>query len=260
MRAWLALPLLAVAAFAAAASGVWVKVPGGTFRSALKYEDGNGTIRVPSFEMMSTPVTNAQFLAFVRAHPEWRRDRVPRAFAEARFLQHGAAPDALGAKAGPQQPVVNVSWFAADAYCAAQNARLPTWSEWEYAAAADRTRRDARGGPAWREAILGWYAKPSTAPLADVGQAPANLYGIHDLHGLEWEWVQDYASMLVTADSRNQGDPDRLKFCGAGALSMDDRENYAVLMRVAMLSSLEAVNTTVNLGFRCARDAAGAKP
>jgi len=36
---------------------------------------------------------------------------------------------------------------------------------------------------------------------------------------------------------------------------MDDRENYAVLMRVAMLSSLEAANTTRNLGFRCARSA-----
>jgi hypothetical protein len=34
---------------------------------------------------------------------------------------------------------------------------------------------------------------------------------------------------------------------------MDDRENYAVLMRVAMLSSLQAVNSTSNLGFRCAK-------
>jgi formylglycine-generating enzyme required for sulfatase activity len=35
---------------------------------------------------------------------------------------------------------------------------------------------------------------------------------------------------------------------------MDDRENYAVLMRVAMLSSLEARDTTSSLGFRCAKD------
>mgnify|MGYP003466105460 CR=1 FL=1 len=55
-------------------------------------------------------------------------------------------------------------------------------------------------------------------------------------------------------DNRDQGDPDNAKFCGAGALSMDDRENCAVLMRVAMLSSLEAANTTSNLGFRCAKD------
>ena len=57
----------------------------------------------------------------------------------------------------------------------------------------------------------------------------------------------------MSSDNRNQGDADKSKFCGAGALSMDDRENYAVLMRVAMLSSLDADDTTTNLGFRCAR-------
>jgi formylglycine-generating enzyme required for sulfatase activity len=50
-----------------------------------------------------------------------------------------------------------------------------------------------------------------------------------------------------------------MRFCGAGALSMDDRENYAVLMRVAMLSALEGRDTTRNLGFRCARDPSPAK-
>jgi formylglycine-generating enzyme required for sulfatase activity len=60
----------------------------------------------------------------------------------------------------------------------------------------------------------------------------------------------------VSSDSRNQGDPDKLKFCGAGALSVSDRDDYAVLMRLAMLSSLEADYTTANLGFRCAADAA----
>ena len=35
---------------------------------------------------------------------------------------------------------------------------------------------------------------------------------------------------------------------------MNDRDNYAVLMRVAMLSSLNAEDTTTNMGFRCAKD------
>jgi formylglycine-generating enzyme required for sulfatase activity len=81
----------------------------------------------------------------------------------------------------------------------------------------------------------------------------ANAYGVQDLHGLVWEWTDDFSSLLVSGDNRNQGDADNTKFCGAGALSMNDRDNYAVLMRVAMLSSLEAVDTTTNLGFRCAR-------
>ena len=78
---------------------------------------------------------------------------------------------------------------------------------------------------------------------------------MQDLHGLVWEWTDDYRSLLVSGDNRSQGDPDTAKFCGAGGLSMDDRENYAVLMRVAMLSSMESAGATANLGFRCARSA-----
>ena len=81
------------------------------------------------------------------------------------------------------------------------------------------------------------------------------MYGVRDLHGLVWEWTDDYSSLLVDADNRTQGDPDAARFCGAGAISMNDRDNYAVLMRVAMLSSLDGVDATTNLGFRCARSA-----
>jgi formylglycine-generating enzyme required for sulfatase activity len=45
-----------------------------------------------------------------------------------------------------------------------------------------------------------------------------------------------------------------MQFCGEGALSAADRDNYAVLMRIAYLSALEARFTTANLGFRCAGD------
>ena len=256
MRKLFAIALLAIPAAAALAAGGadWVKLPGGSFRSALKYEDAS-RVRLPAFELQKRPVTNAEFLAFVKKRPAWRRDRVARVMAEPRFLQHWSGPLALGDKALPQQPVVNVSWFAAQAYCEAQGARLPTWNEWEYAAAADETRRDARKDPAWRERILGWYSRPSNHALPRAGLQAANAYGVQDLHGLVWEWTDDFSSLLVDPESRNQGDPDKSKFCGAGALSMDDRDNYAVLMRVAMLSSLQARDTTPNLGFRCARSA-----
>jgi formylglycine-generating enzyme required for sulfatase activity len=230
-----------------------VKLPGGAFRSALKYEDAS-QVRIAPFELQKRPVTNAEFLAFVQANPQWRRDRVASVLAEPRYLSQWAGPTTLGEAAQPQQPVVQVSWFAASAYCGAQGARLPTWSEWEYAAAADETRRDARSDPAWRERILAWYSKPSNTSLPRAGLQAANAWGVQDLHGLVWEWTDDFSSLLVSGDNRVQGDADRLKFCGAGALSMDDRENYAVLMRVAMLSSLEARDTTANLGFRCARE------
>jgi len=249
--------LLLVAAGAAATGDTFVRVPGGSFRSVLKYEDAQGKVAIAPFSLMTRPVSNGQFLAFVRANPDWRRDHVPEVFAEARYLQHWAGPQALGPAAAPAQPVVNVSWFAASAYCEAQGGRLPTWNEWEYVAAADATKREARDDPAWRENILAWYSKPSNTPLAPIGQSPANAYGVQDMHGLVWEWVDDYAAMLVSGDSREQGDPDKRKFCGAGALSMDDKENYAVMMRIAMLSSLEAANTTSNVGFRCAKPLPG---
>ena len=249
----LLLCLLPVAGVVAGGAG-WVRVPGGNFRSALKYED-RASVRIAPFELMATPVTNAQFLAFVQANPQWRRGNAPKVFAEARYLQHWAGPLALGANAQPQQPVVNVSWFAADAYCKAQGARLPDWNEWEYVAAADELRKDARKDPVWRERILAWYSRPSNTALPRVGLQAANAWGVRDVHGLVWEWTRDYSALLVDADNRKQGDPDRTKFCGAGALSMDDRENYAVLMRVAMLSSLDGADVTRNLGFRCARNA-----
>jgi formylglycine-generating enzyme required for sulfatase activity len=252
MRTFAALLLLAPAL--ACADPGWARLPGGEFRSVLLYEDTGGLVNVAPFELQRRPVTNAEFLEFVRRQPEWQRGRVPPVFAEARYLERWAGPLEPGAQAGPAQPVVQVSWFAAQAYCESLQARLPTWSEWEFAAAADATRADARSDPAWRERILAWYSVPSGRPLPDVGRSPADVHGVQDLHGLVWEWVEDHSAILVSGDNRDQGDPDQLKFCGAGALSMDDRENYAVLMRVAMLSALEGHDTTRNLGFRCARD------
>jgi len=251
--------LICLAPAIAGADPGWASLPGGEFRSVLLYEDTGGVVNVAPFDLQRLPVTNAQYLAFVTQHPQWQRGRAPTVFAEPRYLELWRGPLDPGPKATPAQPVVQVSWFAAKAYCETQGARLPTWSEWEYAAAADATRADARSDPAWRERILAWYSVPSGSALPGVGRSPADVHGVKDLHGLVWEWVEDHSAMLVSGDNRDQGDPELLRFCGAGALSMDDRENYAVLMRVAMLSALEADDTTRNLGFRCARDPQPAK-
>ena len=245
---------------ARAADDAAVRVPGASFASVFPPDGKSAPAVVRDFMLDVHPVTNAEFAAFVAQHPQWRRGRVPSVFADSSYLMHWTTPEAPAAGTG-LQPVTQVSWFAAEAYCEADGARLPTWHEWELAAAADETRADARADPAWRERMLNWYGRPSTGSLPPVGQSPANVHGVRDLHGLVWEWIDDHASLMVSGDNRNQGDPDLLKFCGAGALSMADRENYAVLMRIAMLSSLSAASTTKNVGFRCARDAApGGKP
>ncbi len=234
----------------------FVPVAGGRFTSVLPAGPGSddSTIELPAFHIMVTPVTNGEFLAFLGEHPEWRRDRVPRVFAEQTYLDHWPSAVSLGAKAAADQPVTRVSWFAAQAYCEAQQARLPTWHEYEHVLAADATRIDARQDAAWRERMLSWYSRPSGGTLPAVGRSTPNIHGIRDLHGLVWEWALDFNALLVSADNRNQGDAQLLKFCGEGALAVTDRDNYPVLMRLAMLSALQAGHTTRSLGFRCARD------
>lgn len=235
----------------------YVAIPGASFRSALPPDGKDAAATVAAFRMRVLPVTNGEFLAFVRQHPQWQRGHVPALFADPGYLSQWATPLSLGITALPDQPVTQVSWFAARAYCASEGARLPTWYEWELVAAAgDDQRRDARADPAWREQLLEWYSKP-TGTLPVVQGGPLNAYGVADMHAAVWEWVDDFASILVSTDNRDQGDPDRLKFCGAAALTMQDRDNYAILMRLAMLSSLKASYTTANLGFRCVRDDAG---
>jgi formylglycine-generating enzyme required for sulfatase activity len=257
VRKLLAIVLAAAALDASASAAGYVRIPGGSFESVLPQGPSStaaASVDVAAFEIRRLPVTVAEFAAFVQAHPEWRRDRVPRLFAEQRYLADWADASNPGPRLAPASPAVDVSWFAARAYCESEGARLPTWIEWEFTAAADETRRDARKDPAWRQRILGWYEHTTPARLPDVGGAP-NAWGVSDLHGLVWEWVDDANALFISGDSRTQGDPDVLKFCGSGALNVIDRDSYAVLMRIALLSSLNASDTTGSLGFRCARDA-----
>ncbi len=230
------------------------RVPGAMLTTILPPAPGRKSVSVAAFEVDRTPVTNAQFAAFVRGNPRWRRDRVASVFADDGYLLQWTGPADPAAGTG-RQPVTGVSWFAADAYCAARGTRLPTWHEWELLAAADASVADARQNPAWLQAILDWYARPATAPLPDVGATPPNVYGVHDVHGLVWEWVQDLSSMMVSSDNREQGDPDALRFCGTGALTMEQKENYAMLMRIAILSSMRASYSSKSMGFRCVTDA-----
>lgn len=233
------------AALIGLAGAAYVPLPAGTLNSVLARDTDREPTPVAAFRLRETPVTRAEFRRFLARHPEWQAGRAPAVFAGTGYLQHDLDDSA--------SPVTEVSWFAAQAYCEAEGGRLPTWYEWEYAAAADPTRTDARGDPAWLARILGWYARPANGPLPAVG-GQANVYGVRDLHGLVWEWVDDFNALLVNADSRSAADPDRLKFCGAGAIDLQDRQNYAVLMRIALLSSLSAADSTGSLGFRCAQE------
>ncbi len=231
----------------------FVRIPGGEFRSVIPEGEGDNHIAVAEFLIQEAPVTNAEFLRFVLHNPQWQRGRAVSLFVDDQYLSTWAGPISLGPVSNPQQPVTQVSWFAANAFCEWQSARLPSWYEWEYIAAANDSMSDARALSAWRQDILSWYSQAGGDRIGDVRSGPANYYHVFDIHGLVWEWVDDFNAFMVTGDNREQGGADELQFCGAGAITMEEKENYAVLMRVAMLSSLEARYTTRNLGFRCAR-------
>jgi len=254
---WLASFALAVAGLAASAA-TSSRIAGGKFDSVLPPAPAVKTTVVAPFRLDAALVSNADFAGFVRRHPEWRRDQVAGLFADEGYLRHWASPADPGAAIG-RQPVTQVSWFAASAFCEARGARLPRWYEWEFVAAASVTQPDARDDPAWRQQILDWYSKPARGALPVAGASPANYFGIRDLHGVVWEWVEDAGSMLVSDDSREQGDPNRSRFCGSGALSLEQKDNYAMMMRIAMLSSMKASYSSSSMGFRCASDA-GARP
>ncbi|MCB9786926.1 MAG: formylglycine-generating enzyme family protein [Deltaproteobacteria bacterium] len=231
-----------------------VRIPAGVYRPFFPQPDGPTEVPVPAFLLAEHAVTNAAFLEFVRANPRWRRSRVARIFADERYLSHWRGD----LEPGPglaDRPVTFVSWFAARAYASWAGRRLPTQAEWERAAAASETRDDGRDEPGVRERILAWYGRPSSPLPPPIRSTRANLWGVSDLHGVIWEWVEDFNSVLLQGDARGDGKPGAGLFCGAGTLGSADPSDYAAFMRFAMRSSLRGAYTMANLGFRCAGDA-----
>lgn len=217
----------------------------------------SGVSRVGRFLLDERPVTNEEMLEFVTAVPRWQRGRAEPMLADEHYLEHWQGPLELGPTDGDnlaRQPVTRVSWFAAKAYCAWRGKRLPAQREWELAAAADETRKDAAADPEFQRRILDWYATKRPSILPAAGSGVPNAWGIRDLHGLVWEWVQDFNRTLISTDNREAGSANTAQFCGAGAIGAQDPGDYGTFMRYAFRSSLQARFTTSNLGFRCAAD------
>ena len=97
------------------------------------------------------------------------------------------------------RPVIDVSWEDAEAYVAwlsretGESYRLPSESEWEYAARAGTTTRYSWGQDVGRNRANcrdcgSRWDGDQTAP---AGSFAANGWGLHDMHGNVWEWVAD---------------------------------------------------------------------
>jgi formylglycine-generating enzyme len=206
-------------------------------------------VEVAAFRLDVTPVTNAEFLAFVSDHPQWRRSQVKPIFADSRYLHRWADDLHLEDAEAAREPVTNVSWFAARAYCRARGQRLPTTQQWEYALADGGSGQDNV-----RRISLEWFGRPNASRPGPVGSATPNGFGVKDMIGLVWEWTLDFDAFSVSAESRDPNGKDSAAFCGGAAAGVSDPSDYPAFMRYAMRASLKADYTSDNVGFRCAGD------
>ena len=239
--------LLAIISATASATGM-SELPGGTYRPLYLAADAPLT-KVGPFKLDKTPVTNGEFYEFVKKNPQWQRGKPNSKQSDQHYLSHwektagGYAPK----KSDLNKPVVFVSWFAANAYCTAQGKHLPTINQWEFAGQASELKPNGANEKAYRDTILNWYAQGSRSGLRDVGRLKPNYWGIYDMHGLIWEWTEDFNSSLL-----NSGGVDSSMFCSGAAAGATDPSNYAAFLRYGFRTSLQSKFSVHNLGFRCA--------
>ena len=97
------------------------------------------------------------------------------------------------------RPVINVSWQDAQSYVSwlsretGEDYRLPSEAEWEYAARAGSTTKYSWGNEIGRNRANCERGRcgDSYRNTAPVGSFGANAFGLHEMHGNVWEWVED---------------------------------------------------------------------
>jgi len=215
----------------------FVLIPAGTFMMGSP-EDEIGrwdnetlhqvTISKP-FYLQTTPVTQRQWEVVMGSNPSF--------------------------EIGENQPVERVSWNDVQEFISklntqsGKNYRLPTEAEWEYACRAGSTGKYCFGDD---ETILGefaWYLDNSDFDTHPVGLKRPNDWGLYDMHGNVWEWVQDwygvYPSSSVTDSEGPSSDSCRVLRGGWA-------NNRAMYSRAAIRSRNNPDFRSLDYGFRVA--------
>jgi formylglycine-generating enzyme required for sulfatase activity len=169
----------------------------------------------------------------------------------------------------PNRPVEQVSWnmiAGQGGFMAQTGMRLPTEAEWEYAYRAGTTTalHGFTGYPngtndGWLVGSIGWwinntcYGGGSGCMTHPVGQKLGNGFGLHDMTGNVWEWVNDwYGDYSAEPQVNPQGHPtgqygsDRMLRGSAWNSNFDS-------LRASHRSYYAPDGTYVGIGFRAAR-------
>jgi formylglycine-generating enzyme required for sulfatase activity len=146
-----------------------------------------------------------------------------------------------------RQPIVNVTWDEAAAFCSWSQGRLPSEQEWEYAARA--------GNQAPRYGGLdgvAWYADNSgrKGPLA-VKQKQANAWGLYDMLGNVWEWTTGLYPLTGQNDGPNLPPSPSRPFWAIRGGSWDDA---AKLVRASTRGRADTPHRSNSIGMRCVLD------
>jgi formylglycine-generating enzyme required for sulfatase activity len=159
-----------------------------------------------------------------------------------------------------RRPVINVRWEDARAYMAwlsqetGRAYRLPSEAEWEYACRAGTTTRYSFGDAITpRDAN---YYDSGLGLTSEVGTYPSNHWGLHDMHGNVWEWVEDdwhenYRGAPTDGSAwKGPGSSSSPRLCvlRGGSWSGDSR-----LCRSAFRYGYRTVARNGSVGFRVAR-------
>jgi len=147
-------------------------------------------------------------------------------------------------------PATNVSWTEAKAACESFGGRLPTEAEWEYAARAGRQSAWSFGDDDKLLGEYGVYGEGSTGAPHPVGMKNASAWGLHDMHGNVWEWVEDRYDTYSDAAQSNPRGPmaGETRVVRGGSYF-----NAAGALRSAFRLRFSPDHRNKTLGFRCVR-------
>ena len=240
-----------------------IYIPGGTFDLGNDASEENDekpvqTVRIDAFYIDETEVTNAAYAQCVAAEACPRPDRAGATYYNSYY----------GDAAFDDYPVINVSWFDADAFCAWQGARLPSEAEWEYAASFDPIETVKYQFP-WGDTFDGERLNfcdvncprddrslewddgfRDTAPVGTYpgGRSPM---GVYDMLGNVMEWVGDWYDFdayedIADTNPRGPVDGEFKSLRGGSWLTPLDE------LGVAARDNFDPTVSQANLGFRCA--------